>query len=108
MPVTELTTQPAGEGELIKDTGKTARIWFSYQDVEFERRYGYFKRDGVEDWTQNNLPYLWPINETRKYADVSKASLDRLHAVVSKWVMEGKAGISIFQMKDGAGYEVTI
>jgi len=103
MPVTELTTQPAGEGELIKDTGKTARIWFSYQDVEFERRYGHFKRDGVERWAQN-----WPINETRKYADVSKASLDRLHAVVGKWVMEGKAGISIFQMKDGAGYEVTI
>lgn len=105
MPEKTLSIQPAGEGQLIADPGKTARIWFCFTSVEFERHYGHFHRNdsNLPKWVQD-----WPIKQTREYKDISKASLDRLHKVVSKLVNESDAVISLFQMKDGAGYEVEI
>lgn len=103
MPEKSLSIQPAGEGELICNPGKTHRIWFSFKSVEFERRYGYFHRDNVDKWFQD-----WPIDETRKYDDITSASLDRLHKVISKLVNDHQATIDLFQMKNGAGYEVEI
>lgn len=97
----ELSIQPAGEGILIKNVGKTHRIWFSFTGVDFERRYGTFQREGHKYAN-------WPISETRRYDNVSAASLHRLHRVISKLVNDGQATIDLFQMKNGAGYEVEI
>lgn len=103
MPEKELSLQPAGEGELIKDSGKTFRVWFSFRNVEFERCFGYFKRNNVDPAYQN-----WPIYETRKYCDVSEASLNRLHKVVAALAMKYRANLDLFQMENGAGYELEI